>query len=107
MALRHLGKNPLICDCKLKWLNEYFRTKPVERSGITCNLPKRLAKKSIGSISNTKFKCYPSRRFTSNEYCGQPVMCPRECNCFGSIVDCNGKQLVEIPRDIPEYATEL
>lgn len=33
--------------------------------------------------------------------------CPNGCTCDGTTVDCSGKGLKEIPRDIPLYTTEL
>ena len=107
----HLGRNPLLCDCKLKWLNEYFRSKPVERSGITCNLPKRLAKKSIGTIANAKFRCGTNSTLEhANDSCDliEPTFeCPKECTCENRIVNCSAKKLTEIPKNLPENAIEL
>ncbi|CAF0707250.1 unnamed protein product [Brachionus calyciflorus] len=104
----HLGRNPLLCDCRLKWLNEYFKTKPVEKSGITCNTPKRMAKKSIGSIPTAKFKCNATQnRDIDDDVCGVLNECPKNCNCKGNIVDCRGLGLEQIPRNIPTDTKEL
>jgi slit protein 2 len=109
MFPRHLGRNPLTCDCKLKWLNDYFRSKPVERSGLQCTMPKRLAKKSIGSIPNSKFKCNATTLsdYYLEEFCITMSACPNECACQGTVVDCRGQGLTEIPANIPHYVTEL
>ena len=96
----------MICDCKLKWLNDYFKSKPVERSGITCSMPKRLAKKSIGAIPNSRFRCYLNSS-KEDEICGPLVECPKECMCQGGVIDCRGQNLNEIPYNIPEYAIQL
>jgi slit protein 2 len=105
-----LGRNPLVCNCKLKWLNDYFRNKPVEKSGITCSFPKRLAKKSIGSIPDKRFRCHSNvtlfNEYASNEYCGQSE-CPKECTCQGTIVDCRDKKLTSLPENVPAYTTQL
>ncbi|RNA38415.1 Slit 2 [Brachionus plicatilis] len=101
----HLGRNPLICDCRLKWLNEYFHTHPVEKSGIACNMPRRLAKKSIGLIPNSRFRCSVNQNF--DRTCDQFDKCPANCSCQGSIVDCRSQGLDHIPEDIPPSTTEL
>lgn len=103
----HLGRNPLVCDCKLKWLNEFLKTKPVERSGITCSTPKRLAKKNIGSMPNSKFRCNSNLTDLPEEFCGPVSECPKDCVCQGSVIDCRGQNFNDIPENIPEYATEL
>ncbi len=104
----HLGRNPLICNCKLKWLNDFLQTKPVEKSGITCRYPKRLAKKSIGSLPSQSLRC--SKRFlkrnAEHNACGH-LMCPSECKCNGTIVDCRNRQLTTLPTNMPTYATQM
>jgi hypothetical protein len=103
-----LGRNPFVCDCKLKWLNDYLKTRPVERSGITCSMPKRLAKKSIGSLPNSRFRCHVMNASSLEENnCGTTNECPKECSCQGGIVDCRAQNLNEIPFNIPEYATQM
>lgn len=54
---RHLGKNPFICDCNLRWLSVYLRANPIETSGAKCELPKRAQKKKIDTMRDDKFKC--------------------------------------------------
>lgn len=39
--------------------------------------------------------------------CRLDTDCPAQCQCDGSIVDCSGRGLKEIPRDIPLHTTEL
>lgn len=47
----------------------------------------------------------------SNKYAGdcrvEPVECPSVCHCERATVDCSGRGLKEIPRDIPLYTKEL
>jgi hypothetical protein len=38
--------------------------------------------------------------------CNVPV-CPYPCTCFNGVVDCKDKDLIEIPRNIPETTIEL
>lgn len=33
--------------------------------------------------------------------------CPVGCSCDGTIVDCSGRGLTEVPKDIPMYTTDL
>ena len=37
----------------------------------------------------------------------EPLECPAVCHCERTTVDCSGRGLKEIPRDIPLYTTEL
>lgn len=39
--------------------------------------------------------------------CFSDVPCPSNCSCDGTVVDCSGRLLNEIPKDIPIYTTEL
>lgn len=39
--------------------------------------------------------------------CRIDVDCPSMCQCDGTIVNCSGRSLKEIPRDIPLHTTEL
>jgi hypothetical protein len=77
-------------------------------------MPKKLTKKIIGTIPNSKFSCSlkNSSKFISeftDEYCqnNKIIKCPKDCICQHNIVDCRGLQLSDIPENIPEYATEL
>lgn len=38
--------------------------------------------------------------------CNVPV-CPYPCTCFNGVVDCKDKDLIEIPRNIPDTTIEL
>lgn len=39
--------------------------------------------------------------------CRLDTDCPAQCQCDGTVVDCSGRSLKEIPRDIPLHTTEL
>lgn len=39
--------------------------------------------------------------------CRMDTDCPSMCQCDGTVVDCSGRGLKEIPRDIPLHTTEL
>lgn len=132
--ISHLGRNPLVCDCNLRWLNEFLRAKPVERSGVVCSGPRRLARKVIGSIPSKQFKCNSTAERLLASYCAAPKTeqsstdesssveqallsrattttsnneCPRACQCLGTVVDCRSRNLTRVPANIPDFATEL
>lgn len=39
--------------------------------------------------------------------CRIDTECPAACHCDRTTVDCSGRGLKEIPRDVPLYTTEL
>lgn len=39
--------------------------------------------------------------------CAAERQCPKACVCQGTVVDCSGRKLKQIPTDLPAYATEL
>lgn len=43
----------------------------------------------------------------NNNECSSEIACPAGCTCDGSVVDCSGLHLTEIPKDIPIQTTEL
>lgn len=52
----------------------------------------------------------PGQEDFRTRYAGECLIdnaCPSGCSCDGTIVDCSGRGLKEIPRDIPLYTTEL
>ncbi|KAK9745235.1 Leucine rich repeat [Popillia japonica] len=103
----HLGRNPFICDCNLRWLAEYLHRNPIETSGAKCDTPKRMQKRKIETLRDDKFKCQEEFR---TRYAGECLIdnaCPAACSCDGTIVNCSGRNLKEIPRDIPLYTREL
>ncbi|CAG9832668.1 unnamed protein product [Diabrotica balteata] len=109
LSLLHLARNPFICDCNLKWLAEYLHKNPIETSGARCETPKRMQRRRIESLKDEKFKCKGQEEFRT-KFAGECLIdnaCPSGCSCDGTIVDCSGRELKEIPRDIPLYTTEL
>ena len=39
--------------------------------------------------------------------CEEETVCPEECSCTGSFVDCRDRGLTEVPVYLPPDATEL
>uniref|UniRef100_A0A182MDH5 Protein slit n=1 Tax=Anopheles culicifacies TaxID=139723 RepID=A0A182MDH5_9DIPT len=104
----HLARNPFICDCNLRWLGDYLHQNPIETSGARCDAPKRMQRRRIEALKDEKFKCTDD--YSKIKYSGECRMdqeCPAACHCDRTTVDCSGRGLKEIPRDIPLYTTEL
>jgi hypothetical protein len=54
----HLGKNPLNCDCHLRWLVDYFEANPtLETSEARCELPARSQGKRLSQLNKNELKC--------------------------------------------------
>ncbi|XP_014246205.1 protein slit isoform X2 [Cimex lectularius] len=103
----HLGRNPFICDCNLRWLAEYLHRNPIETSGARCETPKRMQRRRIEALRDEKFKCVEEFRTRHAGDCLIDTDCPSGCTCDGTLVDCSGRGLKEVPKDIPMYTTEL
>lgn len=123
---RHLARNPFICDCNLRWLAEYLHKNPIETSGARCESPKRMHRRRIEALRDDKFKCKwncsclglklinlfciegsEEQQTRASGECRVELECPAQCHCDRTTVDCSGRGLKEIPRDIPLYTTEL
>ncbi|RWS18005.1 protein slit-like protein [Dinothrombium tinctorium] len=106
---RHLGENPFICDCNLKWLASYLQKHPIETSDARCDGPRRIQRRRITALDPSKFKCLGSEEVRTRNAgnCLVDKECPTSCVCEGTIVDCSQKNLREIPEDIPLFTSEL
>uniref|UniRef100_A0A8C4QPU1 Slit homolog 2 (Drosophila) n=1 Tax=Eptatretus burgeri TaxID=7764 RepID=A0A8C4QPU1_EPTBU len=117
MKTLHLAQNPLICDCHLRWLAEYLHTNPIETSGTRCASPRRLANKRIGQIKSRKMRCSAKEKYTlpgtegqhghAGGSCFMDMLCPDNCRCEDTMVDCSGQRLTKIRGQIPLYTTDL
>ena len=105
--------NPLLCDGKtlgfVRWLRHWMQDntelrviRPQQFSTWKCAAPIEIKDKPILSLSEDQFI---SKRNLSN--------CPKECSCYvrsvrGTvIVDCKEKDLVTMPRSVPDGQIEL
>ncbi|KAF7634264.1 hypothetical protein Mgra_00006342, partial [Meloidogyne graminicola] len=109
LQILHLAKNPLICDCNLKWLAKLLYSRPIETSGARCNSPERLEKHRIITTSIVDFKCLGSEELITlgAGNCILDNECPEFCKCFGTIVDCSNVGLLSPPSSIPHFTTSL
>ncbi|GMT36670.1 hypothetical protein PFISCL1PPCAC_27967, partial [Pristionchus fissidentatus] len=105
----HLAKNPLICDCNLKWLADLLTTRMIETSGARCEAPKRVSKRRLSTLQAAKFNCRGSELFMTRraDECAIDHECPAQCSCMGTSVDCSHRGLTEVPRNIPSFVTDL
>lgn len=61
-------------------------------------------------ITNVIFVLYSGAEHHRTENAGSCMVdmaCPDSCVCLGTVVDCSGRGLTAIPKDIPTYTTSL
>lgn len=67
-TLSHLGKNPLNCDCNLRWLVDYFEANPtVETSEARCEQPTRSQGRKLSQLNKNELRC--QGKFNNNQGC--------------------------------------
>ncbi|GBM42199.1 Protein slit [Araneus ventricosus] len=64
-------------------------------------------RRRISQMRENKYKCTEAYRSRGAGECASVHDCPDPCVCEGSVVDCSGKRLRDIPENIPSYTTEL
>lgn len=52
----NLQGNPLVCDCKLKWLSDKLRSLG-DRSNVTCESPFSVSGQLVSELSPDQFLC--------------------------------------------------
>ena len=57
----HLGQNPFICDCHMRWLAKFLKKNPVETSGARCVGPPKVANKEIAEMKPKRYRCSSSK----------------------------------------------
>ena len=116
----HLASNEWNCDCKMRWLIEYFEeykdrqgsSRSLEASGAKCS-PK--SSRLIGGgndpielsdLSPPQLKC---ARGAERIYSQCEKICPNGCTCDASskTVDCKETGLYRVPEDLPVYTEKL
>ncbi|XP_047472308.1 protein slit-like isoform X1 [Penaeus chinensis] len=103
----HLGANPFVCDCNLAWLASYLTENPIETSGARCQEPAKLSRKPFNRLKQESFKCTNELRSRYNGRCNEADLCPAQCRCEGTRLDCSGRELTSLPTDIPPATTHL
>ncbi|KAM3184572.1 hypothetical protein ACTXT7_008077 [Hymenolepis weldensis] len=64
-----LGQNPLNCDCNLRWLQSFFRTKNLDNGVAICSSPRQMKYKSVFHSNPSDFICF-----------GSPEKANKKCN---------------------------
>ena len=103
----HLGSNPLICDCNLKWIS--FMPARVS-SSAKCDYPERVAGKAVSQMDSDEFICEGGERerTASAGSCFIDLPCPENCHCHPEgKIDCSRKGLKSIPMNLPKYTIDL
>ncbi|XP_055347510.1 protein slit-like [Paramacrobiotus metropolitanus] len=115
----HLVRNPFVCDCNLRWLKEFLSANPLlDQTVPRCEGgPMRLDRQRIDRVSAEKFKCkdgeYSKTEALASGTCildadpAQRSLCPEECFCQGTLVNCSARKLEYIPRRLPKFTTQL
>jgi hypothetical protein len=113
-----IGDNQLFCDCHLSWLAGWLRTHPTLALFTKCAGPPALRNAEIAELEEADFRCDQDVAAASpmladaayvspSQDCVIPQVCPNQCVCTDTIVDCRNKGLTEIPPNIPDGTTEL
>ncbi|XP_052772750.1 protein slit-like isoform X2 [Mya arenaria] len=108
LKVLRLRENKFACDCRLAWLSTWLRPRN-RRLGrhMTCQTPINLKGKSFSRARTDELKCNNVDASSDDDQCREESVCPAECTCTGSFVDCRDRQLTEIPDNLPTDATEL
>ncbi|XP_013386131.1 slit homolog 2 protein isoform X2 [Lingula anatina] len=108
LRVGRLADNFLVCDCHLAWLANWLRWNPRLALFTRCHSPQHLKNKEIDELQASDFKCN-GMEISLTRTCQLPEdsVCPDQCVCTESIVDCRNKGLKQIPNNIPEHVTEL
>ncbi|CAF3326924.1 unnamed protein product [Rotaria socialis] len=106
LEIIRLHDNQFVCDCRLLWLAKYLKLHPFLGLNARCQDADTLSHKDITSLMDDEKQCNSMDIDDIDYTCNVPV-CPYPCTCFNGVVDCKDKDLVEIPRNIPDTTIEL
>ncbi|CAF3725088.1 unnamed protein product [Rotaria sordida] len=106
LRVLRLHDNHFICDCRLLWLAKYLKIHPFLGLNTQCQDINTFNFKDIISLIDDTKQC--NHMDTDDiEYICNVFICPYPCVCFNGVVDCKDKDLIEIPRNIPDTTIEL
>ncbi|CAF4205393.1 unnamed protein product [Rotaria socialis] len=106
LRVLRLHDNQFVCDCRLLWLAKYLKFYPFLAINSQCQDTTALNAKDITLLADDESQC---NRMDNDEieYACNVFVCPYPCTCFNGVVDCKDKDLIEIPRNIPDTTIEL
>ncbi|PAA85425.1 hypothetical protein BOX15_Mlig016971g3 [Macrostomum lignano] len=105
-----IAGNPFVCDCNLRWLNDFLREHPrLASSDNVCDSPDRMARKKLGEVASRKFRCRDGESEATRNAgrCELYAECPANCKCEGDTVDCSWKRLTSLPKNLPVATRHL
>jgi slit protein 2 len=106
LRVLRLHDNQFVCDCRLLWLAKYLKSHPFLGLNARCQDGDTFNSKDITSLIDDEKQCNSMDVDDIDYTCNVPV-CPYPCTCFNGVVDCKDKDLIEIPRNIPDNTIEL
>ncbi|VDD79123.1 unnamed protein product [Mesocestoides corti] len=112
-------ENPLRCSEEMSWLPGWMHRNEalvMQSSSVPkCAGPAHLQGSPIASLIASDFRC--SHQNSTNSSCEKGCFpskvtattahCPDACTCKGQRVDCSGKGLSEVPKDLPVNTKDL
>lgn len=107
LKVLRLRENSFSCDCHLSWLARWLKPRKRLAKYVTCSKPANVKGRMFNMLKEADFKCNDVDSIDSVSECGEETVCPEECSCTGSFVDCRDRGLTEIPDYLPPDATEL
>uniref|UniRef100_A0A5K3EG44 Protein slit n=1 Tax=Mesocestoides corti TaxID=53468 RepID=A0A5K3EG44_MESCO len=119
LKLISFDENPLRCSEEMSWLPGWMHRNEalvMQSSSVPkCAGPAHLQGSPIASLIASDFRC--SHQNSTNSSCEKGCFpskvtattahCPDACTCKGQRVDCSGKGLSEVPKDLPVNTKDL
>ena len=106
-----LNGNPLACDCIMsavaQEVKKLVQSRPYIRSRFStwkCHWPQRLKNRMILEIEENQWM---KREEQGNTKCPVQCICLERCSDGRMIVDCERRNLTEVPREVPQGLVEL